>query len=170
MDCAICQEKHKCVLEIIGCGHHFCSSCLYQWYSKKHTCALCRGFFDLRGVRVKTIEGIKTRSLKKLVKEENLLLELALLTHILKTYHIYGKTTSCELMVKNILNKCLDNIDIFKNSTNPQIKTAIDYMKNYGIYYRVYIYRYKDKYLRFFRELGVSNENVIISNQGVISI
>ena len=170
MDCAICQEKHKCVLEIIGCGHHFCCSCLYQWYSKKHTCALCRGLFDLRGVRVKTIEGIKTRSLKKLVKEENLLLELALLTHILKTYHIYGKTTSCELMVKNILNKCLDNIDIFKNSTNPQIKTAIDYMKNYGIYYRVYIYRYKDKYLRFFRELGVSNENVIISNQGVISI
>lgn len=170
MDCAICQEKHKCVLEITGCGHHFCSSCLYQWYSKKHTCALCRGFFDLRGVRVKTIGGVKTRSLKRLIKEEELLLELALLSHILKRYHIYGKTTSCELMVNNILTKCLDNVDIFKNSTNPQIKTAIDYMKNYGIYYRVYIYQYKNKYYRFLREVGGSNENVIISNQGVVSI
>ena len=105
-----------------------------------------------------------------MVEEENLLLELALLSHILKTYHIYGKTTSCELMVKNILNKCLDNIDIFKNSNNPQIKTAIDYMKNYGIYYRVYIYRYQNKYNRFLRELGVLNENVVISNQGIVSI
>ena len=170
MDCAICQEKHKCVLEITGCGHYFCSSCLYQWYAKKHTCALCRGFFDLRGVRVKTVSGVKTRSLKRLIKEEELLLELALLSHILKRYHIYGKTTSCQLMVDNILTKCLDNVDIFKNSTNPQIKTAIDFMKNYGIYYRVYIYQYKNKYYRFLREVGVSNENVIISNQGIVSI
>ncbi len=170
MDCAICQEKHKCVLEITRCEHHFCSSCLYQWYAKKHTCALCRGFFDLRGIRVKTVSGVKTRSLKKLIKEEELLLELALLSHILKRYHIYGKTTSCELMVNNILTKCLDNVDIFKNSTNPQIKTAIDYMKNYGIYYRVYIYQYKNKYYRFLNEVGVTNENVVISNQGIVSI
>ena len=169
-NCAICQEKHKCVLEILGCGHHFCSSCLYQWYAKKHTCALCRGFFNIRGVRVKSVEGVKTRSLKKLVDEENLLLELTLLTHILKSYHICGKTTSCELMMNNILTKCLDNIDIFKNSNNPQIKTAIDYMKKYGIYYRVYIYQYKNKYDRFLREVGVLNENVVISNQSVVSI
>ena len=95
---------------------------------------------------------------------------MALLSHILKRYHVYGKTTSCELMVNNILTKCLDNVDIFKNSTNPQIKTAIDYMKNYGIYYRVYIYQYKDKYYRFLREVGVSNENLVISNQGVVTI
>ena len=170
MDCAICQEKHKCVLEITGCGHYFCSSCLYQWYAKKHTCPLCRGIFNFRGVRVKTFSGVKTRSLKRLIKEEEFLLELALLSNILKTYHVYGKTTSCELMVNNILTKCLDNIDLFKNSTNPQIKTAINYMKNYGIYYRVYIYQYKNKYDRFLREVGVSNENVIISNQGVVSI
>ena len=170
MDCAICQEKHKCVLQLVACGHFFCSNCLYQWYAKKHTCPLCRNIFSLRNVRVKTIEGVKTRSLKKLIEEENLLLDLALCSHILKRYHLYGKTTSCELMVKNIINKCLDNIDIFKNSTNPQIKTAIDYMKNYGIYYRVYIYQYQNKYNRFLRELGVLNENVVISNQGIVSI
>ena len=170
MDCAICQEKHKCVLELVECGHYFCSSCLYQWYAKKHTCPLCRSFFDLRGVRVKSVEGIKTRSFKRFIREEEFLLELTLSTHILKTYHIYHKTTSCELMVNNILTKCLDNIDIFKNSTNPQIKTAIDYMKNYGIYYRAYIYQYQNKYNRFLRELGVLNENVVISNQGIVSI
>lgn len=170
MDCAICQEKHKCVLEITGCSHFFCSSCLYQWYSKKNTCPLCRRIFHLRDVRVKIIGGVKTRSLNKLIKEEEFLLDLALLSSVLKTYHICGRVTSCQLMVNNILTKCLDNIDIFKNSTNSQIKTAIDYINNYGIYYRIYIYPYKNKYYKLLNELGISNQNVVISNQGIVSI
>jgi len=42
--CAIClSELSECkeVRQIKACGHVFCSTCIFEWLSKRPTCPLC---------------------------------------------------------------------------------------------------------------------------------
>jgi hypothetical protein len=173
MDCSICQEKYKCVLEISTCGHFFCSDCLYQWYGKKQTCALCRNDFSLYDVGIKFFrDGIRTRQDSRLIDEEKIILILAREKGVLKEYHLYGKFNRCYILIERILDKCLENVYLFKDSTNPHIHKAVRYIKNCDPLFKFYIGINQDKYKKLLKEIGIpnENENVIISNQGSITI
>jgi len=146
MDCVVCQETHKCVLKIDKCKHFFCSCCLYQWYAKKHTCPLCRTIFRLEDLNVVFRKGVKTRGALRLVEEEEFILELARLTHMMKLYHLYGRTRDCCVFIEMLVDKCLNNIHLFHNYKSSQIKVAINYLINYDFTYKKYIFSCKDKY------------------------
>ena len=173
MDCSICQEKYKCVLEISTCKHFFCSDCLYQWYGKKRTCALCRNEFSLFDVSVEFFrDGIRTRQDYRLINEEKIILVLARLKGVLKECHLYGRFDRCYDLIERILDKCLENVYLFKDSTNPHIHKAIRYIRNCDPLFKFYIGINRDKYNKLLKEIGETpeNENVIISNQGPITI
>ena len=173
MDCAICHEKFKCVLEISTCKHFFCSDCLYQWFGKKRTCALCRNEFSLHDVDVKFFrDGTRTRRDVRLIDEEKIILVLARLKCVLKQNHLYGKFDKCLVLIERILDKCLENVYLFKNSTNPHIHKAIRYINNCDTIYKFYMSANRYKYKNLIKEIGIQNinENVIISNQGPITI
>jgi len=146
MDCAICREKHNCCLKIGVCNHVFCSSCLYQWYAKKHTCPLCRKIFYLDDLSVAFRKGIKTRSAKRILNEENFVLELANLTHQLKIWHLYHRPKECSRTLGLMIDKCLQNIDLFHNSKTNAINTVKQKLINYDVTYKRYIFEYKNKY------------------------
>ena len=167
MDCPVCQEKHKSGLEIKTCKHFFCSDCLYKWYAKKNTCPLCRSSFSLNMMCVKSMSGVKTRSYTKLIDEEEFLLRLAILTDILKSYHLCGQTTKSTLLVREILNYCLNNVSILKHSNNPQIKLAVKYLKNYNYHYRSYVYDSKEKYVKLMKQILDLNFNFSKNDENI---
>tara|TARA_B100000795_G_scaffold266767_1_gene250497 strand:+ start:97 stop:627 length:531 start_codon:yes stop_codon:yes gene_type:complete len=175
MDCAVCQETHKSVLEIIPCKHFFCSTCLYKWFDKKHNCPLCRGSFSLVDVNVKYFRnGIKTRREKRLIEEENFILDITKLSIELKKNHLYGLHRKCNTLAECIINKCLINIDLLLNSTNKLIQLTIEKLiqcprKNYCMY----VFANRDKYIKLMVLLKdeikkFPTENVIITGPVIV--
>ena len=146
MDCAICREKHNCCLKIGGCNHFFCSTCIFKWYENKHTCPLCRNVFHLDDLSVVFRKGVKTRRAKRIIEEENFVLELANLTYQLKIYHFYRRPIESSNILKLMIDKCLSNIDLFHNSKTNAISVVKQKLMNYDTKYNRYILENKNKY------------------------
>ena len=82
------------------------------------------------------------------------------------------KFNMCYILIERILDKCLENVYLFKNSTNPHIHKAVRYIKHCSPLFKFYIGINQHKYKKLLKEIEIPNENekVIISNQGPITI
>lgn len=40
--CPVCMEESSCdTVELTGCGHRFCTSCIRMWFNAHTTCPVC---------------------------------------------------------------------------------------------------------------------------------
>ena len=138
LNCSICFEEYKIndSIKILNCGHHYCSTCIDNWYPN-NSCPYCR--------QIISDNNIFNSGLVTLYLTNNKLGEL-----LLKIINNYRKQFNYNIIDKNYLIK-IDRLETITNNKNKinryYINLIFSYIYKINFLPKLHIFQYKKEYI-----------------------